>query len=80
MNNMHGLFWKNIPTKESPKRINTYKLTFFETFLSKIKEPVFLFTGTNKINFSRFLRDPKIKKQLKNQKIEFFYMNQYLIR
>ena len=63
-----GLYWKNIPEKKRPNRIGpAFKHLEEKTFFGSITSPVFLYTGTNYINFSRFLKQPKVLKKLKKR-------------
>jgi len=68
------LFCQNFPSKKIPinNRIRFFTGLLNESFLKRIKEPYFLYTGTNDIDFSFLQKDKKIIKKLSKRKVKFF--------
>jgi hypothetical protein len=71
---IQDLYWDNLPSKIlKSRKYNEYtRQLFTSTFLKSIKEPFFLFTGTNAIDFSFLYKDPKLVKKLSKRKVKFF--------
>ena len=64
------LFWGNMPCKIKDKRSSM----FYELFQHWMPEnPYMIFTGTNKIDFSKFPITPKLLKKLK--KLDIYLWN-----
>lgn len=74
MDFVQDIYWNNLPSKilKARKKGNTLNNLIKFSFLSSIKEPVFLFTGTNDIDFSFLDKDKKILKKLSKRKVKFF--------
>lgn len=68
------LFWKNLPSKIlRPTRSKDFiDYLIKHTFLNSIKEPYFIYTGTNLIDFSFLEKDKKIFQKLSKRKIKLF--------
>jgi len=67
------LFWNNLPSKSFVKKINSnIGKTITGTFLSKINDPYFIFTGTNNIDFRKITRNAKLLQKLKKRPVSIY--------
>lgn len=68
-----GLFWKNLPRKQHADRLTRAVIHLNEkTFFKDINTPLFLYTGTNSIDFSTFTKPPKLLNKLKKNPPSIF--------
>ena len=74
MHFVQDIYWNNLPSKilRARKKGHTFNSLIKNSFISSIKEPFFLFTGTNDIDFSFLDKDKKILKKLSKRKVKFF--------
>ena len=74
MDFVQDIYWNNLPSKilRARKKGHTFNSLIKNSFISSIKEPFFLFTGTNDIDFSFLDKDKKILKKLSKRKVKFF--------
>lgn len=67
------LFWKNLPTKKRPHKLNANVHSLVSgTFLQDHLDPFFIFTGTNAIDFDRITKDKKLCNKLQKKNISIF--------
>lgn len=66
MSFVQRLYWGNLPLRiKNKKGVGIFQSTFLKDF----EEPIMLFTGTNRIDFTRFYKDKKFAKKIRKNKI-----------